>query len=312
MTLHKNIDDELLSDKMTKRREFIKGIAMASAAMTLSRPELLAEIAKRSKMKPGLVTYLWGKDWDVPTIIRNCEQSGMLGVELRTEHKHGVEPSLTAAQRKEVKARFDNSKVEFIGYGSNVEFDSPDPGVLKKNMDLAKELVILTHDVGGSGVKVKPNKFHEGVPREKTIEQIGRSLNEIGKFGNDYGQKIRLEVHGRETQELPNIKAIMDVADHPNVVVCWNSNPTDLIGQGLEYNFNLVKDRIGDTVHIHEMDSDAYPWQQLMNLFAKINYSGWMLWECSSDPENKVEALIKNRKMWEQLVANTENTKAKR
>ena len=294
---------------MTKRRDFIKGLSLtALATMTLPTEEVLAVVKKRSRMKPGLVTYLWGKDWDVPTIIRNCEKSNLLGVELRTEHKHGVEPTLSAAQRKEVKARFENSNVEFIGYGSNVEFDSPDPSVLKKNMDLAKDLIKLTHDVGGSGVKVKPNKFHEGVPHEKTIEQIGRSLNELGKYGKDYGQLIRLEVHGRETQELPNIKAIMDVADHPNVAVCWNSNPTDLIGQGLEYNFNLVKDRLGDTIHVHEMDNDEYPWQQLMDLLVANNYSGWILWECSSDPEDKVEAMIKNRKIWEKLVA-TANAK---
>lgn len=289
---------------MTKRRDFIKGVSLAGLGLVLSKEELFAIVKKRSKMKPGLVTYLWGKDWDVPTIIQNCEKSKLLGVELRTEHKHGVEPILNAAQRKEVKARFDNSNVEFIGYGSNVEFDSPDPAILKQNMDFAKELVKLTHDVGGSGVKVKPNKFHEGIPHERTIEQIGRSLNAIGKFASDYGQLIRLEVHGRETQELPNIKAIMDVADHRNVAVCWNSNPTDLTGKGLEYNFNLVKNRLGDTVHIHEMDGDAYPWQELMNLFVKMDYSGWMLWECSSNPENKVEALIKNRGMWEKLVAN--------
>lgn len=289
---------------MTKRRDFIKGVSLtALATMALPTQEVFAILKKRSRMKPGLVTYLWGKDWDVPTIIRNCEKSNLLGVELRTEHKHGVEPNLSAAQRKEVKARFEDSNVEFIGYGSNVEFDSPDPAVLKKNMDFAKDLIRLTHDVGGSGVKVKPNKFHEGVPHEKTIEQIGRSLNEIGKYGKDYGQLIRLEVHGKETQELPNIKAIMDVADHPNVAVCWNSNPTDLIGQGLEYNFNLVKDRLGDTIHVHEMDNNEYPWQQLMDLLVADNYSGWILWECSSDPEDKVEAMIRNRKIWEKLVA---------
>lgn len=289
---------------MTNRRDFIKGISLTGlATMALPTEEVLAMIRKRSKMKPGLVTYLWGKDWDVPTIIQNCEKSNLLGVELRTEHKHGVEPTLTAAQRREVKARFDNSNVEFIGYGSNVEFDSPDPAILKKNMELAKELIKLTHDVGGSGVKVKPNKFHEGVPHEKTIEQIGKSLNEIGKFGKEYGQLIRLEVHGKETQELPNIKAIMDVADHPNVAICWNCNPTDLAGQGLEYNFNLVKDRLGDTIHVHEMDNDAYPWQQLMSLLVKADYSEWILWECSSNPENKVEAMTTNRKIWEKLVA---------
>lgn len=290
-----------------KRRDFIKGISLATLGLALSRENVFAKVKKRSSMKAGLVTYLWGKDWDVPTIIANCEKCRLQGVELRTEHKHGVEPSLSPTQRKEVRHRFENSAVEFVGYGSNVEFDSPDPGVLKQNMDLAKELVRLSHDVGGTGVKVKPNKFHEGVAHEQTIEQIGKALNEIGRFGADWGQKIRLEVHGRETQELPNIKAIMDVADNPNVVICWNCNPTDLNGKGFSYNFNLVKDRLGDTIHVHEMDSVAYPWQELMNELVKMDYSEWVLWECASNPENKVEALINQRKIWEGIVAKAES-----
>jgi sugar phosphate isomerase/epimerase len=294
---------------MTRRRDFIKGFSLTTLGLALSRENVFAGLRKRNSMKPGLVTYQWGKDWDVPTIISNCEKCGLLGVELRTEHKHGVEPSLSSAQRKEVKQRFDDSTVKFIGYGSNVEFDSPDPAILKKNMDFAKELVKLSHDVGGNGVKVKPNNFHKEVPKEKTIEQIGRSLNEIGRFGADYGQKIRLEVHGRETQELPNIKAMMDVADHRNVVICWNCNPTDLNGKGFTYNFNLVKDRLGDTIHVHEMDTVPYPWQDLMDELVKMNYSEWILWECASNPDNKVEALINQRKIWEGLLAKAEAKK---
>ena len=58
-----------------------------------------------SKMRFGLVTYLWGKDWDLPTLIRNCEATNVLGVELRTQHAHGVEPHLNTTQRKKIKKR---------------------------------------------------------------------------------------------------------------------------------------------------------------------------------------------------------------
>ena len=44
-------------------------------------------------MRFGLVTYLWGKDMDLPTLLDVCEKSGVLGVELRTQHAHGVEPN---------------------------------------------------------------------------------------------------------------------------------------------------------------------------------------------------------------------------
>ena len=61
--------------------------------------------------------------------------------------------------------------------------------------EATKAFVKLSNDVGGSGVKVKPNSFHQGVEREKTIAQIGQSLNTLGAFAADYGQEIRIEVH---------------------------------------------------------------------------------------------------------------------
>ena len=51
------------------------------------------------------------KDWDVPTIIKNFEATGFEGVELRTTHAHGVEVSLSKAERADVRKRFADSKV---------------------------------------------------------------------------------------------------------------------------------------------------------------------------------------------------------
>ena len=87
-----------------------------------------------------------------------------------------------------------------------------------------------------------------------------------------------------------------------NAAVCWNSNPEDLNGNGLEANFNLLKDRLGDTCHVRELDDPSYPYQTLMNLFVEMNYRGWILLECRTDPADKVKALIEQRKMWEGMV----------
>jgi len=63
----------------------------------------------------GLVRNQMGeKHWDLPTLIRNCEISRLLGVELRTEHAHKVETNLNASQRVEVKNRFGNSPVTYL------------------------------------------------------------------------------------------------------------------------------------------------------------------------------------------------------
>lgn len=287
------------------RRSFLRSSALAASGVALGSQHLssLAHAASKGKgMQFGLVTYLWGKDMDLPTLIDVCEKSGLDGVETRTQHKHGVEPSLSAAERREVKKRFADSPVTLVGYGSNAQFHEADPAKVAANIDLTKAYIHLMHDCGASGVKVKPNGFPKDDSREKTIEQIGKSLNKVAAYGADYGQEIRVEVHGKGTQELPVMKAIFDVADHPNATICWNSNDVDLQGEGLDHNFDLVKDRFGATVHVRELNEGKYPYGHLFKLFKRMNYKGWILLEARGNPEDKVKALIEQRKVFEKLA----------
>ena len=291
-----------MNSKTITRKGFIKNLSMLSGLALLPGMKFPKAISPESKMKLGLVTYLWGKDWDIPTIIKNLTETQIHGVELRIEHAHGVTLDLKKEERLAVKQMFADSPIEVLGMGTNQEYDSPDPEKLKKQIEGTLDYIILSHDIGGTGVKVKPNRFHEGVPQEKTLEQIGMALNEVGRFAGDYGQQIRVEVHGKGTQQLPNIKTIMDVADNPNVTVCWNSNDQDLGGNGLEYNFNLVKDRFGDTAHVRELNVGDYPYQELMSLFVEMDYAGWICLECRTDPEDKVKALIEQREIFEKMI----------
>jgi sugar phosphate isomerase/epimerase len=223
-------------------------------------------------------------------------------VELRTTHAHRVEPKLSAAERAEVKKRFADSPVTLVGLGSAEDFHRPDPAALQKSIENTKAFIRLSHDVGGSGVKVRPNDLPKGVPPEKTIDQIGKALNVVGAYGADYGQQIRLEVHGG-CARLPIMKQIMDVATHPNVAVCWNSNAQDLEAPGLEHNFNLVKARLSATTHVKPVNSKGYPYQELLKLFVKADYHGWWLLEAGDDPPDRVKALAEQRVLFDKMLA---------
>jgi len=287
------------------RRNFIQKSIVGGIALATISP--LAALAKseKSAMKLGLVTYQWAKDWNLPTLIANCTQTGVLGVELRTEHAHGVETKLNASQRAEVKKMFADSPVTCIGYGANFEYHSPDNVKLRMNIDQTKEYIKLCKDIGASGIKVKPNDLPEGIAKEKTIAQIAASLNEVGKFALDYGQIVRVEVHGNKTQELPNMKAIFDQVTAKNVKMCWNCNDQDLLPPGLEGNFNSVKKWFGDTVHVREFNVGEYPYQQLFDLFTGIQYNGWILLEARTEPADKIAALKEQLDLFNQLVANS-------
>jgi sugar phosphate isomerase/epimerase len=159
--------------------------------------------------------------------------------------------------------------------------------------------------VGGTGVKVRPNGLPKEVPVEKTLQQIGQSLNEVGRYASDFGVQIRVEVHGRQTSEIPHMKSIMDTADHPSVVVCWNCNPTDLVGEGLEHNYRLLADRMG-TIHIHDLRNNKYPWKELFPLLKTTDassFTGWTLLEEGSVPDDIVSVMKTNHELWQKLAA---------
>ncbi len=290
-------------DTNQSRRNFLQKSIVAGAGLSLINPFSAFAMAKKPDMKLGLVTYQWGKDWDLPTLIANCEKTGFLGVELRTQHAHGVETSLSAGERAEVKKRFADSPVTCVGYGSNFEYHSTDQAAVKENIEGTKAYLKLCKEIGATGIKVKPNGIPEEVSKEKTIAQIAASLNEVGRYASDLGQLIRVEVHGNVSQEIPNMKAIFEQVTEKSVTMCWNCNDQDLLDPGLEANFHSVKKWFGDTVHIRELNVGEYPYQQLMNLFSEINYKGWILLEARTKPEDRIVAMKEQLEVFNGMVA---------
>ncbi len=275
----------------SSRRIFLKKSMAAGVGLSLINPFSSQTSVVESEMKFGLVTYQWGKDWDLPTLITNCEKAGYAAVELRTQHAHGVETMLSASQRNDVKKRFADSEVTCVGYGSNFDYHHADQDRVKKNIEGTKEYLKLCKDIGATGIKVKPNGLPAEVPKEKTIAQIAASLNECGKFASDLGQLIRVEVHGKLTQQLPNMKAIFEKVTEESVKICWNCNDQDLLPPGLEANLHAVKKWFGDTVHIRELNVGDYPYQELMDLFIGMQYKGYILLEARTKPTDRMAAL---------------------
>jgi sugar phosphate isomerase/epimerase len=233
----------------------------------------------------GTVTYNIAKDWDLPTLLKNLEDLKYEGVELRTTHKHGVEASLSDDQRRDVRKRFEDSPVELVGLGTAFEFQMPDPAERRKNIEGTKAYVRLAHDLGAPGVKVRPNGLPKGEDPAQVIDRIAAALREVAEDAQGYGVEIRVEVHGSGTQEWPAFARIIQAANHPNVCVCWNSNPADVKNGTIKPAFDSVKNQIR-LVHLRDLYDEAYPWRELFALLKSISYTGFTLAEIpeSSDP----------------------------
>jgi sugar phosphate isomerase/epimerase len=226
-------------------------------------------------------------------------------VELRTSsnYAHGVEVTLAAAQRAQVKQRFADSPVQIVSIACSERMDWPEPDRLQTAIDAAKTHLPLSHDVGCDVLRVFPNQFHRDVPREKTIEQIARALDELGNFAAGLGQEVSLEAHG-PAGELPTMRAIVDRVTQPNVRVRLNCDARDVQGEGFVANFNLVKDFLSRIIHLHDLSDPRYPYQQIVDLLHKAGWEGWALSERGDTVPDRVRALTAERQAWQGLVEN--------
>lgn len=289
--------------RAVSRRRFLQAGGVAAGALA-ARPAA-ADQATRAprKFRLGIVTYNIAANWDVPTILKVCKNVGLSPVELRTTHKHGVEPSLSKDERKEVRKRFADAGVEIWGCGTTCEFHSPDPAVVEKNIETCKRFVELAADLGGKGVKVRPNDLPPSVPAEKTVEQIGKSLIPCGKAAADAGVEIWVEVHGsRGAAHPPNVRKMMEHCGHPSVGLTWNSNPTDVKDGSVAEYFELLRPWVR-SCHINELPS-GYPYRELFRLFRESGYDRVTLAEIQGMPDAATgERLMKYYKMlWTELA----------
>jgi sugar phosphate isomerase/epimerase len=253
-------------------------------------------------MKLGLVTYNIARDWDLPTILQHCQATGFEGVELRTTHAHGVEPSLDAAQRKEVRQRFADAGVTLWGLGTVCEFHAPDTAQVSAQIEECKRWCELAQDVGAHGVKVRPNSLVEGVPVEQTLAQIGEALRACGEAAATHGVEIWLEVHGHQTAHPPYIRTILDHCGHPQVGACWNCNPQDLLDGAVKPYFELLRPNLR-SCHINDLWNESYPYREVFALLRQAGYDRFTLCEVGTPlrAEEGVVFMRCYRGLWREL-----------
>lgn len=282
------------------RREVLGSTALTLGALAFPVP------ARARRADPafglGTVTYNVPKEWDLTTLLRILPSAGLHAVEFRTTHAHGVEPTLSGAARRDVRERCRDAGMKQLSLGSVCEFQSPDPAVVQANIATCSEFVKLAQDIGALGVKVRPNGLPDGVPVQKTLEQIGTALRQCGEVARDHGVEIWVEVHGAGTQEPAHMRTIMDHCGHESVGINWNSNPPDVVDGSVRESFSRLRPFL-KSVHINQLDS-GYPYRELFALLAEANFRRYTLIEVATPvpPDEGLAFYTAYREQWLDLA----------
>jgi sugar phosphate isomerase/epimerase len=223
-------------------------------------------------VKLSLDTWSIGTDLTLRDLVTLLPANGFDGVEFRCEarQKHGVEPEIAPAERRRIVALLDGAGLEVACLSTGQRFDSPDPKERQAVIERVKQFVDLAADLGCRSLRTFGNDFPPGVPRPDVVRYVGESLRACGEYAADKGVDVLLEMHGQFYYWEYCLGAVQ-VADHPNVAINYNCDPRDLVDGSVAYTWSKVVDHVRH-VHLHELESPAFPYKELFGLLKGMGY----------------------------------------
>ena len=285
------------------RRSFFQAAGLTAAGLASDENTGFAQNPAHAprRFSVGIVTYNIAATWNIPTIINVCRNAGLAAVEFRTTHAHGVEPTLNQQQRQEIRTRFSDAGIQIWGCGTTCEFHSTNRADVQRNIGTCRSFIQLVHDIGGRGVKVRPNGLPNGVPVQQTLQQIATSLRTCGMEAAQANVDICVEVHGNGTAHPPHMHTIMQQCNHPRVKVTWNCNATDIQNGSINNYFQLLRPWI-KSVHIHDL-FENYPYVELFRLLRQMTYDQFTMAEMAGMPNvASAERLMRYYKaLWHEM-----------
>jgi sugar phosphate isomerase/epimerase len=246
-------------------------------------------------MKLSLLTYLLGKDYPLDELLAVCVGYGYRGVECRAQlgHKHGIELETTPEERAAIKARFAASPVNLAGISTSCRFEFAEAEKVAEQVEMAKQFVDLAADVGAPQVRVFGNAFPKGSDKEQVVRRVGESLRAIAEHASPRGVDCNLEMHGDFYYWEHALRAVQ-IADHPRVGIVYNCDPRETRWGPIRTSIEPIAPYLRH-IHMHNLESDDYPYPELFRILRNLGYAGYLSLECggSLDPERCIALYAK-------------------
>ena len=269
-------------------------------------------------MKYSFMTFSC-PEWDLETIIRRAVALGYHGLEPRAEaeHKHGIELALSAAQRAQVRRKFQDAGFAVGCVATSVRFSSGDPSERAKMREQAKAYVDLAADLGSKRIRVFGGPVPEGVQKEACKAYVGESLAQVGPYAAERGVWVCLETHDHFSRAA-DVGDTLRMANGPGLAAAWDWQHPYTQRETIEESFGYLEHRVQHT-HVHDvvrtpdggtkivhMGEGELPLVLIVRLLKGDNYDGYLSMECWTDLGEPDEALPRYVRALRELDAQTE------
>jgi len=267
------------------RRQFIQNSAVFAAALPIYAS------AAASKPLPIGFSTLGCPGWDWAKILNFAQQNSFASVELR-----GLQGTMDLPARLEFSPeRIVASKKDVAAHGlhiscvsSSANMHETDTKKHEEQLADARRFIDLAHSLGVPYVRVFGNKIVG--PRDQALQNVAKSLRELGDYAGPKQVTVLIESHGDFT-DSPTLRAILEQAHSKHVGLLWDAHhtyvdgkedPSFTVGQlGKYIHHTHLKDsrKEGNDVHYVLTGRGQVPVKQQVQALVKIGYKGYYSFE---------------------------------
>lgn len=238
-------------------------------------------------IKLSYTTVMMARYLNFEESIELAKASGCAGIEFRTgspppyTFNHGVELTLTPAERKQIRRKLEDNYLELACLNTNYRFEFTDTELRRKDLENAKLECELARDLGCTKIRV----FGDSIRTEdahECVAYVAESINELAEYADSVGIEVLLEMHG-QFNFWGYALEVMRLVNKPNLGILYNCDRRDIIKGSCLATFRRVKDYVKH-IHMHEL-YNGYPYVELFEELIRIGYDGYLSAEIQETKE---------------------------
>jgi sugar phosphate isomerase/epimerase len=188
--------------------------------------------------------------------IAALKRYGYDGLEARVEwgHKSGIEASLSASERADVRKKVEDAGLEICAIATSVRAAEADDAARAKHMKDLETYIDLAADLGAKYVRT----FGGQRPRDRDlkyiVDYVVAAYQSVLPRAEDRGVVVLMETHD-DWSHSSEVAAVVERVNHPNLKVLWDIMHPQRMMEKPEETFNVIG---ALTRHLHAHDG-TYP-----------------------------------------------------
>ncbi|MDD3726417.1 MAG: sugar phosphate isomerase/epimerase [Candidatus Ratteibacteria bacterium] len=228
-------------------------------------------------------------DKSLKEMLDIAKKYGYDGIEPRaqTGHKHGVEITTTANERKEIRKLFSESGIECACIATSIRYCFTDETKREKEIDITKRFIDLAVDTGCKRIRVFGGEPDMVISFDDAIKIVAEALSKVKDYAKDNMVCVCLETHDFFSR-ADIAAAPVKMVNSPFIKINWDIMHPFTKMMTIEEAFTELKGLI-EHCHIHDgiydkarvpklalMGEGEIPYNIAVRLLKNAGYKGYL------------------------------------